>query len=121
MEKYICSTYFDKRLLFGIYEEFQQISNVNYLKKILMSKISELAIHTKRNTNGEQILKRYSNSIAIKKMQIKTTVYLSALQKLESPTIKSIVNDTKQLELSYIVSEGIHWYNQFGNQFGTIW
>ena len=76
-----------------------------------MGKIFDLAIHRKRNTNGEQILKRSSNLVVIKEKQIKITNknydILMSFAKVRKycQTIESIVKDMKQQELSYIVSE----------------
>ena len=74
-----------------------------------MGKIFELAIHREGNINGQQILKRYSNSFAIKETQIKIILkkqYICiTLQKLWSLTIKSTVKDMKQLELSKTLRE----------------
>lgn len=60
-----------------------------------MGKTFELVIHSKGSINSEQILNRYSNSVAIKEMQIKTKIkthyILISFAKIRSVTIKSIV------------------------------
>lgn len=87
-----------------------------------MGKIFQLVNHRKGNTNGEY-WKCTQTQLQLRKYKLKpklkTIIYLSALKKLKSLTIKSTVKDMKQVE-SFIVSENIHWYNQFGSQFGII-
>lgn len=59
-------------------------------------------------------LKRYSTSLVIKEVYIKTEDILAKMAKNESRRIPSVDKDLEQIKLSYLAGKSINCYNHLG-------
>lgn len=69
-------------------------------------------------------MKRYSASLVISKMLLKTTVryYYTTIRvtKIRSLTKSSVAEGVEQLEFSYTAGGTVKWCNHFGKHFGNF-
>ena len=78
---------------------------------------------TWRHTDGQRHMKRWSTSLIIRKMQIKTIMRYHHLTRVRMAIIKKSTNiklwrGCGERKPSYTVGGNVNWYSHYGEQYG---